>query len=90
MPTEENRNRFGHAMHYSDGKLARLGDLVKLGNAEGIIVFSIDTDEYSPDHPRECWSYLERGVMIEFPKYGLIHYITPGEDLEFVSRASES
>jgi hypothetical protein len=51
-------------------------------------VCSIDTGEYSPEFPREQWSYLGTGVMIQFANYGLVHYTEPDEDLEFLGRAS--
>lgn len=76
-------------MNYPDGQQVRLGDRVKLGrNATGIVVASIDTDEYCSDHPAAQWAYLKRGVMIEFPgTYGLIHYEEPDADLQLVARA---
>ena len=77
-------------MKYWDGQEVRLGDRVKLGEDEGgIVVSSMDTDEYSTEHPKEQWSYLKKGVMIEFPKYGLIHYEDPDEDLELISRTPQ-
>lgn len=74
-------------MHYNDGTPVRLGDRVKLGEANGIVVFIIDTDDFSPAYPASAWSYLERGLMIDTDKHGLIHHISPDEDLVFVSRA---
>lgn len=75
-------------MKYCDGRDVRLGDKVKLGDDEGIVVCSIDTGEYSEEHPESAWGYLWKGVMISFPKYGLIHYEEPEEDLQLLSRAS--
>jgi hypothetical protein len=75
-------------MLYPDGTLAKLGDRVRLGNVEGTVIFSIDTDEYSPENPREQWGYLGSGVGIHFEAYGIIHYQSPEEDLKFVSRGS--
>lgn len=75
-------------MKYLDGKEVRLGDRVRLGeDSGGVVVCSIDSDEYSEEHPKEQWSYLKKGVMIEFPKYGLIHFLEPEEDLVLLSRA---
>lgn len=74
-------------MKYSDGKKVRLGDKVKLGKDEnGIVVCSIDDDEYSDGYPKEQWGYLEKGVMINFPSYGLIHYKEPESDLKLLAR----
>ena len=56
-------------MKYADGQEARLGDKVRLSDgAEGMIVLSIDTDEYSPAYPKAQWDYLKRGVMVSFEK----------------------
>ena len=65
-------------MKYPDGTEARLGDHVQFSNGEqGIVVFSIDTNEYSTDFPREQWSYLTRGVMIKTDTGALVHYEDP-------------
>ena len=77
-------------MKYPDGQEVRLGDRVKLGKDEGgIVVASMDTDEYSDEDPKEQWGYLKKGVMIKFPLYGLIHYVEPEHDLELISRAPQ-
>lgn len=74
-------------MRYPDGKEVRLGDRVKLGrDLGGIVVCSIDTNEYSASYPEAQWAYLKRGVMINFPLYGLVHYEEPEEDLELLKR----
>ncbi len=75
-------------MKYADGQDVRLGDRVKLGNDEnGIVVCSIDTDEYAKTHPRNQWGHLKKGFMVEFPKFGLIHYEKAEPDLLLVRRA---
>jgi len=75
-------------MRYPDGQEVRLGDRVKLGQDDGgIVVASIDTGEYSSEHPEAQWGYLKKGVMIDFPQYGLIHYEEPEPDLQFIARA---
>lgn len=74
-------------MRYPDGQEARLGDVVTLGgDARGVVVCSIDTDEFTADHPASEWRYLGTGVMIHFDRYGLIHYREPEDDLVLVSR----
>lgn len=76
-------------MKYSSGQEVKLGDKVKLGDdSGGVVVFSIDTDEYAPEYPKAQWDYLKRGVMVDFPKYGLIHYEEAEEDLELIERAT--
>lgn len=75
-------------MKYPDGQEVRLGDRVKLGpDREGVVVCSIDTDEYTTEHQKDQWSYLKKGVMINFPLYGLIHYEEPEDDLELLGRS---
>lgn len=60
-------------LKYADGQEVRLGDRVKLGQDDGgVVVASIDTNEYSGKHSEAQWGYLKKGVMIEFPLHGLI------------------
>jgi hypothetical protein len=74
---------------YPDGQDVKLGDRVRLGSDDqGLVVASMDTDEYIDDHPKAQWSYLKKGVMIEFPKWGLIHYEEPEPELELIERAA--
>ena len=46
----------------------------------------MDTDEYTPEYPREQWDYLERGVMVRSGAAGLIHYTEPQPEMELVER----
>ena len=74
-------------MKYRDGQDVRIGDRVQLGEDRGgIVVASMDTGEYTADHPASQWSYLKVGVMIEFLRYGLIHFEEPDEDLMLIAR----
>jgi hypothetical protein len=76
---------------YPDGQEVRLGDRVKLGQDEGgVVVASIDTNEYSSEGSKAQWGYLKKGVMIEFPTYGLIHYEEPEPDLQLIERSQGS
>src|SRR5438309_100486 len=76
-------------MKYPDGQDVKLGDIVALGkDREGIVVCSLDTGEYSDACPEAQWSYLNHGVLIKFPSYGLIHYEEPESGLCLVARAS--
>ncbi|MBZ9986614.1 hypothetical protein LB572_05830 [Mesorhizobium sp. BH1-1-5] len=74
-------------MRYADGNIARLGDkiLVWEGN-EGVVVCSMDTDEYSEDYSRETFGYLKQGIMVLSEKAGLIHYVQPEADMRLLSR----
>lgn len=63
-------------MNYASGEKVMLGDRVGLGSDfSGIVVIDFDAGEYSPDYPEDRWGgFLKKGVMINFPLYGLIHY----------------
>lgn len=75
-------------MKYLDGQDVRLGDKVRLGqDRNGVVVCSIDTGEYSDQYTQAEWSHLQRGVLISFPLYGVIHYEQPEADLELIARA---
>lgn len=77
-------------MKYADGTEVKLGDRVKLGEDEsGIVVCSIDTSQYADGFPERQWAYLEKGVLIKFSTWGLIHYTTPEADLQCIERGHE-
>ena len=68
----------------------KVGDVVGLGeDRNGRVVCSIDDGVYTDEHPKDQWGYLGSGVMIDFPKWGLIHYEAPEPDLKLISRAEE-
>ena len=76
-------------MKYLDGQDVKLGDKVRLGDDhEGIVVCSIDTGEYSAEAPEAQWSYLKKGVVIKFQKFGLIHYEEAEPDLALIARGA--
>lgn len=80
-------------MNYATGESVKLGDKVSLGNdSGGVVVIIFDTGEYSPEYPEARWGgYLKRGVMIDFPLYGLIHYEETVEpDAKFIARGAVS
>ena len=79
-------------MKYATGEDAHLWDRVTAsGGQRGIVVGSMDTDEYSSQHPREQWAYLGHGIMVDSEDAGLIHYPRPdeGEELALVTRGIE-
>ena len=77
-------------MKYPNGEDVRLGDKVNLwGEAEGVVVCSVDTSEYSAAYPEAEWSYLKFGVLILSPQAGLIHYIEPESSLKLRQRAGK-
>ena len=78
-------------MKYGDSSLMRVGDVVSIGaDGTGIVVACIDSDEYSPQHPRAQWEHLGRGVMIDTSFGGLVHYpdqtSVDREHIELLSR----
>lgn len=76
-------------MKYSDGTEISVGDRVQLGEDENGIIIGIIGD--SPDADNEFskqWSYLKKGFMAEFPRWGLIHYEEAEDDLTFISRSN--
>jgi hypothetical protein len=78
-------------MKYSDGQEARLGDKVKLWEGcYGVVVCSMDTNEYPVEYPKDEWGYLKTGVLIDSDKAGLIHYIKPEQNMELIERAKET
>jgi hypothetical protein len=78
------------SVKYMDGTPVKVGDVVGLGeDRNGVVVCSMDDDVYTEAYSKEQWDYLGGGVMIEFPKWGLIHYEAPEPDLELISRATE-
>lgn len=77
-------------MKYPDGQEVRLGDKVKLWNGcFGVVVCSMDTDEYTDAYSKKDWEYLKTGVLIQSDKAGLIHYIQPEESMQLVERAKK-
>ena len=74
-------------MKYEDGTDVRVGDKVQLWEGcRGIVVCSMDTDEYSSDIHKREWSHLSSGVMIQTDKVGLFHYSVPDEDFQLIER----
>jgi hypothetical protein len=72
---------------YNDGREIRLWDRVETWpRCRGIVVFSIDTDEFSPEFPKEHWQYLECGVMLDTEQAGLVHLSEADPELVLLSR----
>jgi hypothetical protein len=75
-------------MEYADGRQARLGDKVRYSDGgRGIVVCSIDTDEYSDTYPKEQWRYLKKGVLVQTDTMGLVHYEKSDSGMALVERA---
>lgn len=73
---------------FAKGKQIRLGHRVMIAqHVKGVVVFSIDTDEYSAEFPKSDWEYLGRGIMVQTENDGLIFVGTApigDEDLEII------
>jgi hypothetical protein len=78
----------GGGMLDAKGRLIRLGDRVSIGNGiDGVVVFSIDTDEFSTEFPKDKWVYLGRGIMVETERVGLVHFGETDEDVKIILSA---
>lgn len=74
-------------MNYADGQPIRVGDRVKLWNeCDGLVVCSIETDEYSAEYTKEEWGYLKTGILINSEQAGLIHYPQVTDKIQLLSR----
>jgi hypothetical protein len=52
-------------MKYPDGTEARLGDRVRIANGDtGVIVASMDTNEFSSEYPAKNYVHLRTGILI--------------------------
>ncbi len=62
-------------MKYADGEDVQIWDRFRApASWRGIVVFSIDRSEYSPQFPKDHWAYLARGVMVDTSDAGLVHH----------------
>ncbi len=69
-------------MNYSNGKLIKPGDRVKLSDgSKGMVVFSVDTNEYTESYNEKEWSYLKKGIMIKSEELGLVHVTEENENI---------
>lgn len=72
-------------MKYPDEQEVRLGDRVRLGqDGDGVVVASIDAEEYSVELQRRSGVYLKKGVISSFSRCGLIHYEHVEFDLQLI------
>lgn len=74
-------------MKYADGQEVMLGDKVSLGgDSGGVVVGIISSGQFADGFPATEWLYLKRGILVQFPRFGLIHYETVEPDVALVSR----
>lgn len=59
----------------------RQGNRVLISNGDiGVVVVSVDTDEFSPEFPKEdCHDELETGVMVQTERGALVHFESSSE-----------
>jgi len=78
-------------MQYADNSQIRLGDRVRHADGEdGEVVFSIDTDEYSSEFPKQEWEYLSEVIMSRTASGELFHYCSRDDaELILICRANE-
>lgn len=62
-------------MNYVDGNKVRVGDKVSIsGKYEGVILANVTDQEFTDNHPKEKWGYLEKGLLVETCFAGIVHY----------------
>jgi hypothetical protein len=65
-------------MKYPDGTEARLGDRVRITNGDtGVIVASMDTNEFSSEYPAKNYADLKTGILILTDKGALVRLEEP-------------
>lgn len=65
-------------MKYPDGTEARLGDRVRITNGDtGMIVASMDTNEFSNEYPAKNYAHLRTGILILTDKGALVRLEEP-------------
>ncbi|HEU0146702.1 MAG TPA: hypothetical protein VFR21_07465 [Bradyrhizobium sp.] len=64
-----------------------MGERVELleGNL-GVVVCSIDTNEYSAAYRQDHWAYLGAGIVVLSEAAGLIHSIAPETSMRLLSK----
>jgi hypothetical protein len=65
-------------MKYPDGTEARLGDRVRLRNGDtGVVVASMDTNEFSAEFPAPNYADLQTGILIRTDNGALVRLEEP-------------
>jgi hypothetical protein len=47
---------------------------------------SATSGDFSSDFPATEWAYLQKGIVVTFPTYGIIHMEEPEADLQLIGR----
>ena len=65
-------------LQYADGTEVRLGERVRVGRGyTGIVVASMDTNEFDSAIPAEDWADLKSGILILTDTGALAHFDDP-------------
>jgi hypothetical protein len=60
IPRKRRESQLGGLVRDSEGVEVRLGDRVRIFDVDtGVVVFSIDKDEYSAEFPKEDWNSIK-------------------------------
>jgi hypothetical protein len=73
-------------LQYADGQELKLGDHVRVGEDDGIVVASLDTGEFSDPLGKTQWRFLKTGVLVMLPDHGLVHCKELGPDIKLIQR----
>ena len=75
-------------MQYADNQMVQIGDEVTINADErGIVIGLIETAEYLEGLVSQEWSYLGNGAIVKSDKFGLLHYTSFEEEVQFKNRA---
>jgi len=78
-------------MYYSDGKPIEIGDKVSLDKKYSGVV-KAEEAKFSDECPKETWSYLKSGIVIDTDFGGLVQYQKENiedEPIELISRKND-
>lgn len=76
-------------MKYYSGQEVMVGDFVEISDGiYGLVVSSMDSNEYSEDFNFNDWSYLGKGILIKSDTIGLIHKIESDIALKLIKRSN--
>jgi len=80
-------------MYYSDGQRIEIGDKVSLDKKySGVVKAIIEEKLFSNECPKEAWSYLKSGIVIDTDFGGLVQCQKENiqdEPIELISREND-
>ncbi|MGE0231805.1 MAG: hypothetical protein AB7O39_00920 [Flavobacteriaceae bacterium] len=54
---------------------------------QGVVECDIGAGKFSPRFPKNEWAYLKEGIVVSFPRYGVIHMTEVEVDLKLIARS---